>query len=137
MSKVRLKFLKNQLPGLFLTEDIEEGHPIIITSEKLVVSLQQMADEVPAVAHLMKLRDEGEQLTQYEIAPLWLIHASRTDGHNYQMYAHIVGMTNHLYPGNFGADEMMKCKGSKLGKEITQRKAHMKMCYNRIRAHLF
>ena len=125
------------MPALFLTEDIEEGHPIIITSEKLVVSLQQMAEEVPAVAHLMKLRDEGEQITQYEIAPLWLIHASRTDGHNYQMYAHVIGMTNHLYPGNFGDDEMMKCKGSKLGKEVAQRKAHMKMCYNRIRAHLF
>jgi len=43
-----------------LTEDIEEGHPIIITSDKMVVSLEQMAQEVPAVAHLMKLRDEGE-----------------------------------------------------------------------------
>jgi hypothetical protein len=43
------------LPSLFLTKDIEEGHPIIITSEKLVVDLGQMAAELPAVAHLLKL----------------------------------------------------------------------------------
>ena len=96
-----------------------------------------MAAELPAVAHLLKLQAEGESITQYEIAPLWLIHASRTEGHTYQMYSHIIGMTNHLYPANFDEDEIKACRGSKLGKEIITRKEHIKMCYNRIRAYLF
>jgi hypothetical protein len=53
------------------------------------------------------------------------------------MYSHIIGMTNHLYPCNFDEDEISACKGSKLEKEIAARKAHIKMCYNRIRAYLF
>lgn len=96
-----------------------------------------MAAEVPAVAHLLKLQAEGESITQYEIAPLWLIHASRTKGSNYEMYSHIILMTQHLSPGNFGEEEKICGTGSKLNKEIQNRKEHIKMCYNRIRAYLF
>jgi hypothetical protein len=53
------------------------------------------------------------------------------------MYSHIIGMTNHLYPGNFSKEEQECGEGSKLNKEIGERKAHIKMCYNRIRAYLF
>jgi hypothetical protein len=96
-----------------------------------------MGEEIPAIAHLLKLRDEGESITQYEIAPLWFIHASRTKGHKFEMYANIITMTSHLFPGNFGIEEQKQGEGSKLNKEIDARKAHITMCYNRIRAYLF
>ena len=96
-----------------------------------------MGEEIPACAHLLKLQAEGEAITQYEIAPLWLIHASRTKGHPYEMYAHVITMTSHLYPCNFGEEEKVCLSGSKLEKEIKDRNEHIKMCYNRIRAYLF
>jgi hypothetical protein len=105
LEKVELKFLKNQLPTLRVNCDITHGHPIVIFPESLVVSLEQMGQEIPAIAHLLKLQAEGEQITQYEIAPLWFIHASRTKGHQFEMYSHIITMTSHLFPANFGSEE--------------------------------
>lgn len=55
LDKVELKFLKNQLPTLRVNVDIEDGHPIMIFPQSLVVSLAQMGEEIPAIAHLLKL----------------------------------------------------------------------------------
>lgn len=62
LEKVELKFLKNQLPTLRVNCDIENGHPIVIFPESLVISLEQMGQEIPAIAHLLKLQEEGVHL---------------------------------------------------------------------------
>ena len=45
-------------------------------------------------------------------------------------------MTTQRFPCSFEGKEKDLLLNSKLGKEVTKRSEHIKMCYNRIRAFL-
>jgi hypothetical protein len=55
LENIQLKFLPNQLPSLYTKIALKEGQPVMIFGKQLIVSLLDMAQELPAVAHLLKL----------------------------------------------------------------------------------